>query len=400
MTNINELNDAWIESGNKVEELDNKINTALLDENTDVKAVAELKAQRDNAIAKRDMLKDQLTEARKNAKTVAVDGHKGTDNNNKANKKNVNAQFVQDIKDMACNRITPHIENMMVEGGSNGNDMSMLVPEDINVQIRELMRQYFSLQSLVRVENTTVNSGSRVIEKLSAITPLTKVTDGETIPANDDPAANTIHYAINEFGGISTMTNSLLKDSPDNIVAWVTRWVAHKSMVTRNNAILAVLPTLPGAKTPTLKTMDDVRKLILTGVDPAIATTSSIVTNQSGFAALANLKDGVGQYYLNTNAATGAANTILGKKVIVVADKWLPDVAGNHPFYYGDMSQAVTLFDREQMSLTATNIGGTSFNTNTTQLRVIDRFDVEAIDTEALVPATFNDTIASTSAKA
>ena len=47
------------------------------------------------------------------------------------------------------------------------------------------------------------------------------------------------------------------------------------------------------------------------------------------------------------------------------------------------------MFDRENMSLLATNIGAGAFETDTTKIRVIDRFDVTTVDNEAFVPATF-----------
>ena len=57
--------------------------------------------------------------------------------------------------------------------------------------------------------------------------------------------------------------------------------------------------------------------------------------------------------------------------------------------FYGDLKQAVTLFDRQQMSLLTTNIGGGAFENDETKIRVIDRFDVEATDGDAFVPAYF-----------
>ncbi|WP_141347811.1 phage major capsid protein, partial [Lactococcus lactis] len=82
---------------------------------------------------------------------------------------------------------------------------------------------------------------------------------------------------------------------------------------------------------------------------------------------------------------------IKGKQVIVVADRWLPNTGSTvYPLYYGDMSQAITLFDRENMSLLPTNIGAGAFETDTTKIRVIDRFDVKATDSEALVAGSFS----------
>jgi len=69
----------------------------------------------------------------------------------------------------------------------------------------------------------------------------------------------------------------------------------------------------------------------------------------------------------------------------------LPDGSGSLPLYFGDLKQAVTLFDRQQMSLLSTNIGAGAFEKDLTKIRVIDRFDVEPTDTEAFVAGSFKD---------
>ena len=47
------------------------------------------------------------------------------------------------------------------------------------------------------------------------------------------------------------------------------------------------------------------------------------------------------------------------------------------------------MFDRENMSLLATNIGAGAFEKDQYKIRVIDRFDVEATDSEAFVAGSF-----------
>ncbi|MCW1021166.1 phage major capsid protein, partial [Streptococcus anginosus] len=78
-----------------------------------------------------------------------------------------------------------------------------------------------------------------------------------------------------------------------------------------------------------------------------------------------------------------------GKQVIEIADRWLADNAGAHPLYFGDLKQAVTLFDREHMSIEASNVAGDAFSLDQTKIRVIDRFDVVTTDSEAFVAASF-----------
>jgi HK97 family phage major capsid protein len=78
-----------------------------------------------------------------------------------------------------------------------------------------------------------------------------------------------------------------------------------------------------------------------------------------------------------------------GKPVTRIADKWLPDVSGSHPLYFGDLKQGITLFDRQQMQIDTTNTGAGSFESDSTKLRFIDRFDVELIDDGAFAAASF-----------
>ena len=371
---INELNDAWIAKGQEVSDLNAKLNTAVLDDNFSKDKFAELKEQRDNLAAQRDAIKDQLDEAR----ALEVKNMKSEDKK-PLNKKelDVKDQFVKDFK------------NMVTSGtaGAAGNG-GLTIPTDIQTAIHTLVRQYASLQNLVNVESVTTTSGSRVYEKLVDITPL-KNLDAEAgqIGDNDDPELTLIKYAIKRYAGITTITNSLLKDTAENILAWLSTWIARKVVVTRNQAILAVLnqPT----KKQTIAKFDDIKDLENNTLDPAIEATSSFVTNQSGYNVLSKVKDAEGRYMLQRDVTQPDVYLLDGKPITVIADKWLPDIAGAHPLYFGDFKQAITLFDRENMELMSTNVGGGSFETDTTKIRVIDRFDVQPIDDGAYAVASF-----------
>jgi HK97 family phage major capsid protein len=97
----------------------------------------------------------------------------------------------------------------------------------------------------------------------------------------------------------------------------------------------------------------------------------------------------MGDYLMERDVKSPTGYSIDGFPVKEVADRWLPNKATARPLYFGDLKQAVTLFDRENMSLLATNIGAGAFETDTTKIRVIDRFDVVTVDNEAFVPASF-----------
>lgn len=371
---INELNDAWITKGQEVSDLNNKLNAAVLDDNFTKDKFAELKEQRDNAKIQRDAIKDQLDEAR----AQKVKAMKSEDKK-PLNKKemDIKDQFVREFKDMVTSGKT---------GTGNGG---LTIPDDIQYAIHQLVRQFATLQNLVNVESVTTTTGTRTYEKLSDITPMTDLDDETaTIPDMDDPELTLIKYAIHRYAAIQTVTNSLLKDTVENILAWLSNWVAKKVTVTRNAKIIEAMGK--PAKKPTIASFDDIKDLENNMLDPAIMSSSSFVTNQSGYNVLSKVKDAQGRYMLQRDVTQPDVYRLDGKTITVVADKWLPDVAaGTHPLYFGDLKQGITLYDREHMSLLSTNIGAGAFEHDLYKVRVIDRFDVEVIDDGAWATASF-----------
>lgn len=389
---VNQLNEAWIASGDKVTDLNDQINMALNDDNFSAEAMTELKNKRDHEKSRRDAFKEQLVEAQ--AEQVV---NMREDEKVPLNKKEVETKdkFVKDFVNMVRNPMAfMNTVSSNTDNGTNGNDSAagLTIPQDIRTTINTLVRQYDSLQQYVRVENVTTSNGSRVYEKWTDVTPLTVMdTENGTIPDLDNPRLTIIKYLIKRYAGIITATNTLLKDTAENILAWLSSWIAKKVVVTRNSAIIGLMGAVP--KKSTIANFDDVITMINTAVDPAIIATSKLYTNQSGLNKLALVKTAEGKYLLEPDPTQPNTYIVKGKQVVVIADRWLPNggtaSAPLYPLYYGDISQAITLFDRENMSLLPTNIGAGAFETDTTKIRVIDRFDVQSTDSEALVAGSF-----------
>lgn len=393
--NINEINNAWIAAGQKVSDLNAQISNALLDDSFKAEAFKALKEERDNQAARRDELKNELDEMR--AQEVLSMKDKDVTPLT-AEEKNIEDKFVTEFKNMVRGKDFKNLVSSSDgnEGSDDEANAGLTIPKDIQTTIRTLIRQYDSLQDFVNVEAVSTQTGSRVIEKMSDITPLQELDDEDgVIGATDEPKLTLIKYAIKRYAGITTATNSLLKDTAENILAWLTDWIAKKVVATRNAKIIEVLGT--PAKKPTITKFDDVMDLSLLGVDPALDATSIFITNKSGFAVLAKVKDAMGNYLMTRDPTNPRVRLIDGKVVKVVADRALPDVGGSHPIYYGDFKEGITLFDREHLSLLSTNIGGGGFERDQTKIRVIDRFDVKAMDNEAWVAGSFK-TIADQSA--
>ena len=385
---LNTLNELWIEAGEKVENYNDKINQMLKNENFSAQTLRDLTAKRDHAQARCDALRNQVDETqatqvahlRSSGQLPLGNGENQTDHS-----------FISDFK--ALMRGDSKITNLVTSSkDESGEAAGLTIPQDLRTSINVLKRQYDVMEQYVNVENVTTASGSRVYEKWINITPLTKLdSEDETIGANDDPNLKLVKYQIGRYGGITTATNSLLKDSAENIMSWLTGWIAKKVVVSRNKEIISLMQAAP--KKPALSTFDDIITMINTAVDPAIKATSILITNTSGLNQLTLVKDALGNYLLQPDPVQPDRYLIKGKRVVEISDHWLPSggeaSSPLYPLYYGDFKQAMTLFDRENMSLLPTNIGAGAFETDTTKIRVIDRFDVQLTDTEAFVAGSF-----------
>lgn len=381
---VNELNELWISAGHKVEDLNEKINAALNDDSFSAESFKELKAERDNAKARRDALHEQMIEAQAQ---VVVDMSDDEVEELTDKEKDIKDTFVKNFVSMVKGDPTI-LAQVSSDTDESGNQIGLTIPQDIRTTINKLVRRFDSLEQYVNKESVTTPTGSRVFEKWSDIKPLANLdAEDAAIGDNDDPKLTLVKYAIKRYAGITTATNTLLKDTAENILAWLSDWIAKKVVVTRNLKIIEAMDAVPAK--PTITSFDDIKDLALKGVDPAIRSTSFFLTNTSGITELAKVKDAMGNYLLQRDVTQPDRYLIEGKQVVEIADKWLPSKSGNHPLYFGDLKQAVTLFDREHLSLLTTNIGAGAFEKDLTKIRVIDRFDVVTTDKEAFVAGSF-----------
>lgn len=390
--NINALQENLDKAGAHVEELQNK------QQEMSIKLVADPDSFSDEEITKlsndlakakkvRDIAQSTLRDAQNNMKTPKISVPTSEKKIAKKKADEIRDQFVQDFTNMVTSGVLP-------EGSaSTGPNAGLTIPVDVQTAIHQLVRSFNSLENIVNVESVTVPSGSRVYEKIKDITPLANL-DDETaaIGDNDDPELTLIKYAIKRYAGITTVTNTLLADTAENIMSWLMNWAAKKDVITRNTEILKVLNEGKDKKVPkkaTITKFDDIKDMSNNTLDPLIENSSTWITNQSGYNILSKMKDANGDYLLQPDVTQPDRKVIDGKPVQVVADKWLPDVSGSHPLYFGDFKEAITLFDRQQMQVVSTNIGAGAFEHDLTKIRFIDRFDVELIDEGAYVVGSF-----------
>lgn len=135
----------------------------------------------------------------------------------------------------------------MHEGGVTTDpdgDTGIIVPQDIQTRINELMRTLNDLSQYIRVETVNTLSGSRVLEKDEDMVPFAVVDEYGEIQETDNPKFSPVTYKLIKRAGFLPLTNELLKDTDQNILGYVSNWIAKKHVVTKNGLIIAILNSL------------------------------------------------------------------------------------------------------------------------------------------------------------
>lgn len=301
-------------------------------------------------------------------------------------------------KDAFLNAIRGKMTTEVKAQLSSGTDADgrLLIPQDILTRINELRRNYRDMYDYVNVESVGTLTGSRVIEKEADITPLEGVAELVTIPDMGSPQFAQIKYSINDYKGLLEIPNSLLKDENANLEGYLVKWIAKKLVATHNSLIFyadgtkvqGILgTTVDGFTSDTLTdpaTVKDFKSILNKKLPSAIATTSKIFTNQTGFDYLDGLEDSFGRPLLQPDVTDSTKYKFLGKEVVVFDDAVLKnkDTTGEVPFIIGDAKEAYTYFDRENISIATSTEAG--FENDSTKMRVIARGDGKFVDTKAL----------------
>lgn len=261
-------------------------------------------------------------------------------------------------------------------------DGGLLIPKDQETQVIELARDYSSLRDLVYVEPVSTLTGTRVIEVDGEYTPFAEATEGSKISDIENGDFKAIPYSCKTYGGILPIPNNLLKDNKGNLLYHVSKWFAKKKVATENKLIGDSLSTF--SKTA-MKGIDDIKTVLNKTLDPAISANAIVVTNQTGFNELDKMKDTDGNYLLQPDPTKPTQKLLKGRPVKVYPDKVLANDTTKAPVIIGDFKRAITLFDRQLLTVDSTNIGAGAFETNSTKVRGLLRMDVQKFDEKAIV---------------
>lgn len=271
----------------------------------------------------------------------------------------------------------------MVEG--TPADGGLIVPKDVQTMINEQMRALSPLSDLFTVEEVTSNTGTRVRDT-SPTTGFTKIAENSNINKDDKPTFANVEYNVQKYALIVPVSNDLLADTDQNLLAYLSRWLGKKAVITENSLLLGLLKTLDGSATA-ITAADAIKNLKTMknkNLDPAFIAGMSYITNQDGFNFLDTLTDNDGRPLLQPNVAAGTGYMFAGKPIHVLSNSHLAS-ADTTPIYMGDFKQFGTLFRRAVMSIKSTDVGGDAWSNDTTEVRAITRLDAQKFDDKAVV---------------
>ena len=271
-------------------------------------------------------------------------------------------------------------------------DGGLTVPKDIRTAVKELRRSEDALENLVNVERVTTLSGSRVIERYAEQTPFDNVDEAAEFPELSTPQFEKIDYKVKKKGGILKVTQELFSDTTENTISYLKRWIAKKAKATRNFMIIAKVREITKNAEVPVAGLDDLKKIFNILLDPAIALSACVVTNQDGYNWLDTLKDKDGKYIMQPDPTKPMSALLFGKyPVKKVGNKTMPSVAvsGGYkvPIVCGDLKEAITIFDRETLTIDISSTAGKLWETDQTGIKVRERLDIQGVDEEAIIMA-------------
>jgi HK97 family phage major capsid protein len=206
--------------------------------------------------------------------------------------------------------------------GTNANG-GFVVPEDITTQINELKQTVDNLEQYVTVEPVNTNKGQRTLEVRADSTPFAKMSEMGNPDAMADmgnPQFTRMSYAIEDYAGFMPISNDLLADTDQNLMAYIRRWIAKKSKATRNSLILTELNTLTKVA---FSDYSAIKTTLNVTLDPAYAQSALIMTNQDGYNYIDQLRDADGRPLLQPDPTKPTQKLLFGKPVVVLSNKTL-----------------------------------------------------------------------------
>ena len=269
-------------------------------------------------------------------------------------------------------------------------DGGYTVPEDILTRVNEFKQARFSLATLIDRESVSTNSGRRTYKTRAQHTGFAKVGEGGKIGKTSAPKFEIMEYTIEKYAGFLPVTNELLADSDAAIAQTVIDWLGEEGVATENSEIIALVNRLEATPVTGIKDI----KTAITKTLALYRTNAKIVTNSDGILYLDTLEDKNGRPLLSPDPTKPMEMYLsVGTRripVVEVPNEILPTAeSGAIPFWMGDLYEYAKMFDRQQLSISQSDVAAigdfNAYEQDMTLFRGIMRADFETKDVKALV---------------
>lgn len=262
--------------------------------------------------------------------------------------------------------------------GLKTDGASAVIPKELITPVFQLKQSNYNLAQYATVKQVSSGSGTYPIATSQQSAVLATKDELADIADVDANMFTEVPFDVKTRAGKIALSNEVVEDAEVDIVSEVKTQLQQLVDNTDNTQIMGLLTGSNFAKA-TATSIDDLKKIFNVTLDPALS--KMWLVNQSGFNYLDTLKDSEGRYLLQPNPTAPSGFTLLGAPVVMISDKLLANNAdGTFPMIAGDLSQAVAVFRRNQVTAQ-----WDKFDQFSQGLSVIVRNDYEVIDKTAVI---------------
>ena len=283
-------------------------------------------------------------------------------------------------KFMKGQKLTEAENALIVESDSTSeNGTNYLIPEDVQVAIRELKRSYKSAKNLVNVIPVTTLSGSTNFEKEDDGL-LDDFEDGSTLNESNNPKFDKKSWKIKYKGKLIYISNILLGNEKAQLLSYLNKWFVRKAVRTENKDIFDALKF--GKTAIECKGALEIKSKMNLKLDPSCLIGASIVTNQTGFDIMDSEVDKNGRPMLQPNPTDSTKKMFNGYPIEVFSDAELKNISeGKAPMFIGNFVNGCDFMDREKVEFAVSE--HFAFDKNQNTMRVMEGYDVVGTDKDS-----------------
>ncbi|WP_024833827.1 phage major capsid protein [Ruminiclostridium josui] len=302
------------------------------------------------------------------------------------------------------------IKAVMVEGDKTKG--GVVITPDISTMIKEFQdaTRNFDIRPYLNVEPVGTMKGSRPIaDNVPEASGFASLDEGAEIQALYEPTFTDLEYNVRKYAGYIPLTNELLEDSAENILAFIIKWMGENELNTYAYQVFNGTGTKSAqgilteaktggeleSRTETIDSPPDIKKfktIFNVDLESVSNVNLAIYTNADGYNYLDGLEDENGKPYLQPDVTAKSGFTFLGREIVKVPKKFIANVTTGEgesavtrtPFVIGSLKELYTMFDRKAMSVESSNIGGDAWRKDTTEVKGIFRFDGKLVNKNAI----------------